>query len=128
MKYSTFVIIMAIISIIFGLSFLITPAWLVKVYGFELDLPGQFMTRYLGAALLGIVTILLAQRNATTQKQTFQGSALGVAIFGVIGLAIALWDLIAGTRSKFIWINIIVYAAAAIGFGIYFVIYLKKKK
>ena len=127
MKYSTFVIIMAIIAIIFGLACVIAPAWLIKVYGSELDLPGQFMTRYFGAALLGVATILLAQRNATTQNKTFQSSALGLAIFGVIGLVIALWDLIAGTRSSFIWINIVIYAVTAIGSAIYFVIYLKKK-
>lgn len=128
MKYGTFVLIMAVISLIFGLACLIAPVWLISVYGSQLDLPGSFMTRYFGAGLIGFAVILLAQMKATTQTLTFRGSALGVAVFGIISLAIALWDLIAGTRSKFIFINVVIYAIAAVGFTIYFFTFLKKKK
>ena len=128
MKFRVFVIIIAIVCIIFGLVGFIAPAWLIKMYGSDLDLPGQFMTRYWGAALLGIATILLTQSKASTPNQFYKGSSLGAIVLSLLGLIIAIWDILAGTKSSFIWINIIIYLVATVGFTYFFFRFKKEKK
>jgi hypothetical protein len=124
MKLNTFMIISAIIALIFGLGFILAPATSLKPYGTTTDLTGQFLGRYLGASLLGIACIVWLTRNAPP-SDTRKGLLTGLFITMVLGFLVALYDKFAGTSNNFIWVNVAIYLLLAIGFG-YFT-FMKKE-
>jgi len=121
MKRSTFVLIASIISMIFGLGFIISPNGALSLYGVKMDEVGVFIGRYFGSALLGLaITWLLASRSST-QEGLLKAGLMGGLVCGVTGLIVAVWDGIAGTANGFVWINTLIYAFLTIGFGFFYI-------
>jgi hypothetical protein len=55
MKLNTFMIIAAILALIFGLALILVPKPFMGLYGVTLnDVGAQFLGRYLGSAYIGI--------------------------------------------------------------------------
>ena len=54
MKPSIFLVIKAVISLVFGLSFFAIPGITGPLYGIQLDPTGIFMARWFGALLIGV--------------------------------------------------------------------------
>ncbi len=117
MKRSTFVLIAAILIVVFGLGFLIMPNTVLSVYGSKLDTTGEFVARYFGSALLGLAVTWFTARSAKTIEDTFKGGYLGGLVLGVTGLVVAIWDVFAGTHNSFVWANVVIYAFFTIGFA-----------
>ena len=120
MKLSVYSLIVAIIGLIFGLGMIFLPYQVVSLYGTQLDTSGQFMARYFGSALLGLAVIFLTARNATTFEVLLKKGLLGAFVFGVSGLFVSIWDLLAGTHNALVWLNVVLYAFFAVGWGYYY--------
>lgn len=120
MKLSVFSLIAAIIAFVFGVGMLLVPYQVVSLYGTHLDISGQFMARYFGSALLGLSVIYYAARNAKSQENLLKQVLLGGFVFGLTGLAVSIYDRFAGTHNALGYMNIVIYAFFAIGFGIYY--------
>jgi hypothetical protein len=120
MKRSTFILIAAIISILFGLGFLLVPATVMSLYGSKLDTLGTFIARYFGAALFGVGVIFFASRNATTFEEIAKAGLLGGLVLGVTGLVVAIWDGFAGVSNNFVWVNTAIYTFITLGFGYFY--------
>jgi hypothetical protein len=112
MKLNTLMIITAIVSLIFGLGFIIAPAWSLQPYGTTTDVTGLFLGRYFGAALLGYAFLAWLNRN-TASKGVQQGFFVAM----VLGFVVALYDKFAGSGNALIWLNVVIYLLLAIGFG-----------
>lgn len=120
MKRNVFMLIVAIVALIFGLAFLIIPVQALSLYGVKPDILASFMTRYFGSALVGVGILLLAVRMSETREAAIKGGTLGLLALTVTGLIVAIWDLIAGSSNNFIWVNIAVYGLLSIGFAYYY--------
>lgn len=120
MKLNVYAFIVGIIALVFGLGMIFIPFQVVSLYGTELDVGGQFMARYFGSALLGLAVIFLTARNAETFEVLLKNGLLGSFVFGVSGLLVSIWDRIAGTHNALGWLNIVLYAFFAIGWGYYY--------
>jgi hypothetical protein len=112
MKLNTFMIIAAIIALIFGLGFILAPAWSLQPYGTSTNLTGEFLGRYFGASLIGLAFV-----NWLTRNTASKGLLAGLFVTMVLGFVVALYDKFAGSGNALIWLNVVIYLLLAIGFG-----------
>jgi hypothetical protein len=116
MKLNIFMMIAAIIALIFGLGFIIAPAASLQPYGTTTDLTGEFLARYLGASLVGLAFVIWLTRNAEPSG-TRKGLLTGLFVTMLLGFVVALYDKFAGSGNGLIWLNVVIYLLLAIGFG-----------
>ncbi len=112
MKISSFMTITAVIAFVFGLGFILAPSASLGLYGNTLDTVGEFLTRYLGAALLGYAFLAWFNRNAPAK-----GVVTGFFAAMVLGLLVSLWDTFAGEHNALVWLNVVIYLLLSVGFG-----------
>ncbi len=112
MKLNTLMIITAIVSLVFGLGFILIPLQSIGLYGSTLEGSGVFVARYFGAALLGYAFLAWLTRNTASRQVT-----AGFFAAMVLGFVVALYDAIAGTHNGLVWLNVVIYLLLAIGFG-----------
>ena len=116
MKLGTFMAIAAVIAFVFGLAFILVPSQLVSMYGETLDLPGQWVARYLGSAFIGIGVMNWFARNAAYNGAK-RAIVLGFFVLAITGLIVAVLDLIYVAGNTLSWLNIAVYLFLTLGFG-----------
>ena len=116
----TFLLIAAIISLVFGVGMVLLPYQVVSIYGTQLDVSGQFMARYFGSALLGLAVIFYLMRNAKTLEGLMKTGLLAGLVWGVLLLIVSIWDTIAGTHNALVWLNVILGVFFTIGFGYFY--------
>ncbi len=120
MKRNVFMLIAAIVALIFGLGFFFIPSQTLSLYGDKPDVLAQFLARYFGSALLGVGVLMLAVRKSKTREDAIKGGTLGLLVLSIAGLIVSIWDMIAGVSNDFLWVNIVVYGLLSIGFGYFY--------
>ncbi len=113
MKISSFLMVKAIISLAFGIGFLVIPAAVWSIYGVALDPAGILMTRFLGACLTGIGLICWLARNA--DSNTLKGVTLSLCIADTIGFIVALSGQLSGIMNTLGWIIVAIWLLLALG-------------
>ncbi len=112
MKLNTLFTITAIVAFIFGLGFILAPVATMSLYGNTLEGVGVFVSRYLGASLLGYAFLAWLNRNTTSK-----GVEAGFFAAMVLGLVVAIYDALAGTHNGLVWLNVAIYLLLGAGFG-----------
>ena len=115
MKLSSFLAAKAIISLAFGLGFVVIPAVVWSIYGLTLDPAEIMMTRFFGACLLGIGLICWFTRNA--DFKVLKGITLSLCIADTIGFIIALTAQLSDIVNTLGWINVAIWLFLALGLG-----------
>jgi len=115
MKLSNFLVVKAVISLVFGIASLLAPAAMVGLFGGTLDASGTYMTRLLGACLIGIGLICWLARNA--EPQALQGITLALFIGDTIGFIVALLAQLSGLFDPLNWVNVVIWLLLALGLG-----------
>jgi len=116
----TYALIVAVITLLFGLGFIVMPAPIVSMYGSVLDVTGQFIARYFGSALLGLAAIFFFGTTAKGEAGTLKAITLGGLVLGISGLVVSIWDAISGTHTSLQWLNIVLYLFFTVGFGYFY--------
>jgi len=117
MKLSTFLILKSIVCIVFGIGFAAIPTLTGSVYEITLDADGLIMTRFFGAAFLGIGLILWLCKDA--DWNTLKGITLALFIADIIGFVVALTGQLSGNLNALGWINVALWLFFALGLGYY---------
>lgn len=112
MKLYTVKTFTAIAAFIFGLGFLLLPAFTIGLYGNTLDPIGTMIARYFGASLLGIGFLAWSTRTDSSK-----GVVMAFFLAVLLGLLVSLYDAFAGTHNAFVWVNVIIYLLLTLGFG-----------
>lgn len=112
MKLNTLMVVTAIVAFVFGLGFILAPVASMGFYGNTLEGVGVFITRYLGAALLGYAFLAWLNRNNASR-----GVQAGFFAAMVLGFVVSLYDAIAGTHNALVWLNVAIYLLLGLGFG-----------
>ncbi len=113
MKLNTFMIIAAILALIFGVALIIVPKPFMGLYGVTLsDAGAQFLGRYLGSAFIGIAYLAWANRDTASK-----GTLTGFFVTALLGFVVAIFDKIAGGSNALVWLNLAIYFLLGIGFG-----------
>lgn len=116
MKRATWLIIAAVLYAIFGLGLLLVPEPFMAVYGVQLAASGAFMSRILGAALLGFALVFWWGRNAAS-SDLMTALMRASLVYNVIDLPIVIQASLAGTMNALGWGPVVLHIVLAAGFG-----------
>lgn len=116
MKIKSLLIINAIITIIFGIAFVIIPWQLYSLYGVESNPQLNYMGRLFGAALIAFAVLSWYARNSFNSDAL---KAIILAFFAgdVIGFIIALVGQLENVVNGLGWLTVLIYLLLAIGFA-----------
>ena len=116
MRRSAFMLLHAIITVAFGIAFVLAPTPLLALYGVSTDAAGVLVARLLGAAFIqvGLVAWLARKDTDTLARRAIQqGYTGGLAV----GLIIALMGQLAGAFNALGWSTVAIYLLLAVGYG-----------
>ena len=116
MKLSTLFTISAIVTALFGLTFVLVPEASISLYGVTLSPGGALVARLFGAALLGYAVLTWFARNAG-ESEARKAIILAMVISETIGFIVALLGQLAGVVNALGWSTVAIYLLLALGFG-----------
>ena len=116
MNRSTIMVVASVIALVFGVAFLVAPAWLMSLYDVDLLAGGEWVGRYFGSALLGIAALTWLARNAT-EGEAARAVVVGDLVLSLTGVVVAVLDALSGTGNALIWLNVVIYLLLTLGFG-----------
>jgi NAD/NADP transhydrogenase beta subunit len=117
MKLSLLMIIKALITVVFGIGFLLLPKAVMSLYGVTLEPAGAMMTQFFGATFILISIVLWLARNAPYSEVTLQALLLAIVIGDAIGFIVALMAQLSGVPNALGWLNVALWLLLALGFG-----------
>ena len=115
MKLGNFLVVKAVISLAFGITFALLPAAVMPLYGATLDPIGTLMARLLGACLIGIGLICWLDRSA--DPQALRGITLALCVGDTVGFIAALLGQLSGVMNALGWVNVAIWLFLAVGLG-----------
>lgn len=115
MKISGFLIIKAIISLVFGIGFALFPSAVMSMYGVTLDASGNLVGQFAGAALIGIGLICWFARQA--DKSALRSITQSLFIGDTVGFIVALIGQLGGVMNALGWITVAIWLFLALGLG-----------
>jgi len=113
----------AIVVLLFGLGFILAPAFLASIYGMKLDPAGALMARLFGTAFILESIVLWFARNGAISEKPVRGVVIAVVVSNAIGVIVTLLATLAGTWNALGWLSVGLYLV----FGLAFAYYLFKK-
>ena len=121
MKIKSWFIYSAIFLALFGILFVVIPAFSLSLFAITLDAAGLMMVRLFGAALLGLAVISWMVRDETPSKARHAG-ILGQCLESAIAFVILVIGILSGVGNVLGWIPTLLHLSIALGFGYFLVI------
>jgi hypothetical protein len=116
MKLSTFITIHSILLFIFGIGFLLVPAWMLYVYGTSTNSTGHLTARVFGIGNIQLSIIMWSSRNEVGSK--ILKTLVLLLFFGnALAFLLALPAQITGVFNVLGWTNVALYLLFAFGYG-----------
>jgi hypothetical protein len=120
MTIKTFFTILAVLSFLFGVGFVLAPDQVLANYGIEHSPALALLGRLFGGALLTLGVILWLARDF--RDEVAVRAVLVAAVIGdVVNLVVATRGTLAGTTNALGWSTVLIYLFGAVGSG-YFLI------
>lgn len=116
MSRSVVLIFAAVVAAIYGLGNVLVPAMVNEMHGIMSSPGTSLVSRYFGAALLGIGVMAWLAREAA-DSDALSALLQGAFVFVLIGLIVSLHAMYAGLMNAMGWVPVIIQALLAIGFG-----------
>jgi hypothetical protein len=120
MKFSTLMIIKAVVCLVLGSLILIVPDFVYSLFGGSLNDAGFIAAREYGAAMFGILMITWFARNAG-ESQARWAIILGLFVYDAIGFVVILVAQLNGLLNPLGWSIVALYLLLALGFGYFLV-------
>jgi hypothetical protein len=116
MKLSTFLSIVGVVAILFGIGFVAAPADVLAQYGITADRYVIVMSRFFGGALINLGLLLWFARNIVDPLGR-RSIVLAGLIGDVIGFFVALQAQMNGDINALGWSTVFIYGLFALGFA-----------
>jgi hypothetical protein len=116
MKLSTFLSIVGVVAILFGIGFVAAPADVLEQYGITADRYVVIMSRFFGGALINIGLIAWFARNIADALGR-RSIVLAGLIGDLIGFFVALQGQMSGDINALGWSTVVIYGLFALGFA-----------
>ena len=110
------VIVMAILSLVWGVGFILVPKFFWSLYGIALDSQGVYMSRQLGTIffMLGLILWFAKEDKGSVALHAI---VLGLFIGNALGFILALIGQLTVDVSALGWVGVLSYLLLALGFG-----------
>ena len=117
MKLSTFLTIVAVVAVLFGLGLLLAPGFMDSTFG-TTGTPGEMLSdRMYGSALLAFAVLYWLARDVTG------ASARPILLSGLVGegllFLVMLMGMLGGVMDATGWITVVLSLLFALGFAYY---------
>jgi small-conductance mechanosensitive channel len=119
MKFRTFMTIYALVSILFGLGFVLVPGLVLSIYGVETDLAFRYIGQLFGAALISLAVLAWSSKDASVSEAR-KMSVLPLLVGEAIGFVLALIGQLNGALNVLGWSVVVVYLFLGIGLAYYY--------
>ena len=116
MKLSTFLSIVCVVAILFGIGFVAAPAEVLAQYGIAADRYIAFISRFFGVALINVGLVAWLARGIVDTLGR-RSIVLAGLIGNVLGFLVALEGQINGLANALGWSTVLIYGLFAIGFA-----------
>ena len=126
MKLGTFISIHSILLFLFGLGFLLVPAWMLSIYDTSTNSTGLITARVFGIGNIQLSIIMWTSRNYVGSK-TMKTLVLLLFLGNALAFMLALQAQISGVFNVLGWTNVALYLLFTIGYG-HFLVVLKRDK
>ena len=114
MKFNTFMLIYAVVSLLFGIGFVLAPGLVLSAYGAEADLSFRYIGQLFGAALISLGMLSWFFRNAGDSDS--RKAVLSSLLAGeVIGFVLAVIGQLNGALNVLGWSVVAVYLLLSVG-------------
>lgn len=114
MKLRHLLVFAALVSLVYGLALLFAPAVLLAWYGLSQGAAEVLMSRFFGAALIGLGLVSWLGRGEGAAGKIIVPSFL---IGALAGLVVAVYGVINGVMNTLGWSVVIIYLLLVLGFA-----------
>ena len=114
MKFSTFMVIYALVSAVFGLGFVLMPGQLLPIYGVEPDAALRLIGQFFGAALLSLAILAWLVRNLS-DSEARRAIILALFVGETLGFIMAFIGQLNGILNVLGWSVVVVYLVFTLG-------------
>jgi hypothetical protein len=108
--------IFAVLSVLFGIGFVLAPDQVLINYGIESSPAIALMSRLFGGTLLAMAVILWSARDFHDQAAV-RAVLIGSGVSDVVNLVVALLAVTSGTVNALGWSTVLIYLCGALGAG-----------
>ena len=116
MNLKTLFVITTIITLVFGILFIVIPTQFYSWYGIDSNVALDYIGRLFGAALIAVGLISWQARNAA-DSDARRAIVLSFFIADGIGFIIALIGQLNHVVGNLGWLTVIIYLLISLGFG-----------
>ena len=116
MTIKTFFTILAVLSFLFGVGFVLAPDQVLANYGIEHSAALALLGRLFGGALLTLGVILWLARDFRDEAAV-RTVLIGGLVADVVNLVVATMGTLAGTTNALGWSTVLIYLFGAVGSG-----------
>ena len=113
-------VIKAVVCLAFGILFLVVPAWLLSIFGAELNEGGMFVAREYGAALFGNLFLCWFAKSASASDAR-QAIIMALFVYDLIGAVASSIAVVAGVLNPLGGLIIFIYLFFTLSFGYFLV-------
>src|SRR3954471_21919631 len=116
MTLKTFFAIFALLSVLFGVGFVLAPGQVLANYGVESSPAIAVMSRLFGGTLLAMAVILWCARDFHDQA-ALRAVLIGLGVSGAVNFIVATAATSSGTVNALGWTTVVIYLVGAVGSG-----------
>lgn len=110
------IIIMAIMSLVWGIGFILIPKFFWSLYGIALDSQGVYMSRQLGT-LFFMLGLILWLAKGDPGSIALRAIVVGLFVGNTLGFSLSLIGQLSVEISPLGWVGVLSYLLLALGFG-----------
>jgi putative effector of murein hydrolase len=107
--------IFAVLSLLFGIGFVLAPGQVLSNYGIEDSPDVALMSRLFGGALLALAVILWCARDFS--EAAVRPVLIGLCVADVVNFVVSVAATLAGTVNAMGWSTVLIYLCGAVGAG-----------
>lgn len=116
MSIKTLFTVQSIITLIFGVSFILAPHTVISLYDGELNEMGALIARYFGSSLLMVSAVVWLARDVP-DSPALRAILKGFFATLIIGTLVALYGVLFVSHNGLGWLNVLIYGGIAFGYG-----------
>jgi hypothetical protein len=122
MKLGSFISTHSVLLLLFGIGFLLAPAWMLSVYGASTNLTGLLTARVFGIGNIQLSILMWRSRNEFGSKLV-KILILLLCLGNALAFILALQAQVSGLFNTLGWTNVGLYLFFAIGYGCFLLKY-----
>lgn len=122
MNLKNFLLVTSVLSLLFGVAFLVAPLWIMGFYGLETNAVGLLFARYFGSSFAMFGLLAWYAKDVTTSSACSR--IIRVMFYGgVIGTLLSVYGQTTGLMNSIGWVSVGLFVILTSGLAYY--IYIK---